>query len=289
MNRWDYFKSFATFFEDVKPSFLIQNEIYYGLKIAHPISNNSKSTFDFRLFNLEDDYYQTENFTSIDTSDITTFNGQTYSWKIEQNSLNRKQFASSGHYLRFKARFVNGHEKTISGSTSIEPDQDKSHQWINLNADFQTFPISTDFFHLGFQGKATFNSQSLFGNYTASLLSMTAFDIIPDAYTYFLPEYRSPQFFGGGVNVIFSLPKGIDFRFDGFFYQPLIQLVKNDSGGFNYSKPFKGESYLASASVIYHSVIGPLRATLNYFPKQSIPLNFQISFGYILFNERAIR
>jgi len=289
MNRWDYFKSFATFFEDVKPSFLIQNEMYYGLKISHPITNNSKSTYDFRLFNLEDDYYQTENFTSQDTSDITTFKGETYCWKLEQNSLNRKQFASSGHYLSFKARFVHGHEKTISGSTSIEPDQEKSHQWLNLNADFQTFPISTAFFHLGFQGKATFNSQSLFGNYTASLLSMTAFNIIPDAFTYFLPEYRSPQFFGGGINLIFSLPKGIDVRFDGFYYQPLIQLVKNDTGGFNYSKPFKGESYLASASVIYHSVLGPLRATLNYFPKQTTPLNFQISFGYVLFNERAIR
>ena len=30
MNRWDYFQSFATFFEDVRPSFLVQNEMYGG-------------------------------------------------------------------------------------------------------------------------------------------------------------------------------------------------------------------------------------------------------------------
>jgi NTE family protein len=290
MNRWDYFKSFATFFEDVKPSFLVQNETYYGLKISHPLFNNSKSTYDVRMFHLEDDYYQTEKFSAQDTSDRTFFDGETYSWKIEQNSLNRKQFASSGHYLSFKARFIHGNEKTISGSTSFQPDQNKNHEWINLNLDFQTFPISTKYFHVGFQGKATFNSQSLFGNYTASLLSMTAFNIIPDSYTYFLPEYRSPQFFGGGINLIFSLPKNVDVRLDGFYYQPLVQLIQNDTGGFGYSKPFKGESYLASVSAIYHSPIGPLRATLNYFSKQvSSPLNFQISFGYILFNERAIR
>jgi len=290
MNRWDYFKNFATFFEDVKPSFLVQNEMYYGLKISHPVLNNSKSSYDFRVFELEDDYYQTESFTSQDTSDITYFNGETYSWKIEQNSLNRKQFASSGHYLSFKARFVHGNERTLNGSTSNNPDAQKNHQWINLNFDFQTFIINSKFFHFGLQGKSTFNSQSLFGNYTASLLSMTSFDIIPDANTYFLPEFRSPQFFGGGANLIFSLPEGIDIRFDGFYYQPLIQLIQTDNGGFEYSKPFKGESYLASASVIYHSIIGPLRATLNYFPKQiSNPLNFQISLGYLLFNERAIR
>ncbi len=290
MNRWDYFKSFATFFEDVKPSFLVQNEMYYGLSISHPLFNNSKSTYDVRIFNLEDDYYQTDVFTAQDTSDITYFNGQTYSWKIEQNSLNRKQFASSGHYFSFKARYVHGDERTISGSTSNNADQNKNHQWVNLNVDFQSFPLSTKYFHIGLQGRATFNSQSLFGNYTASLLSLTAFNIIPDSYTFFLPEYRSPQFFGGGINLIFSLPKNIDVRFDGFYYQPLVQLIKNDTGGFEYSKPFKGESYLASVSAIYHSPIGPLRATLNYFPKQTNnPFIFQLSFGYVLFNERAIR
>jgi NTE family protein len=36
LNRWDYFRSFATFFEDVKPSFLVQNEIYGGLKLKMP-------------------------------------------------------------------------------------------------------------------------------------------------------------------------------------------------------------------------------------------------------------
>jgi NTE family protein len=46
---------------------------------------------------------------------------------------------------------------------------------------------------------------------------------------------------------------------------------------------------MASSSVIYHSFIGPIRFTLNYFPKQVQPLAFQFSLGYVLFNERAIR
>ena len=46
---------------------------------------------------------------------------------------------------------------------------------------------------------------------------------------------------------------------------------------------------MSSASVIYHSFVGPIRATVNYFPKQETPFSFQLSFGYVLFNERAIR
>lgn len=291
MNRWDYFRSFATFFEDVRPSFLVQNEMYYGLKFSHPVLRNSKSTFDVRFVDLTDDYYQTENFTSIDTADITYFKGQTFSWKIEHNTLNKKQFANSGHQFAIKARYVMGTEESKSGSTSpTNYDIFKDHAWINLNFEGQTFLIDFKHFHFGLQGKATLNSQSLFTNYTATILSMTAFDIIPDAGTYFLPEYRSPLFVGGGVNAVWSFNKRIDLRFDGFYFQPFRQIVVFDDGTFGYSKLFKGDSYLASASMIYHSILGPLRATVNYFPQNTnSPLNFQLSFGYVLFNERAIR
>lgn len=290
MNRWDYFRSFATFFEDVKPSFLVQNEIYYGAKLSHPIGNTTKSTFDFRLFNLEDDYYQSSEFTNKDTSDITEFDGYSFSWQFVQNSLNRKQFASSGHYFNFKARYVSGLEKSTPGSTSpSEQITEKDHAWINLVAEFQSFLIDRQHFHMGLHGKGIFNSQSLFSNYTATILSMSSFAIVPDAETYFLPEYRSPQHIGAGVNLIFSMQKNLDIRFDGYYYQPFVLLQKNDNGTFGYSKPFKGETYMASASIIYHSIVGPLRATLNYFPKQASPLAFQISYGFVLFNERAIR
>ncbi|MCT4561469.1 MAG: patatin-like phospholipase family protein [Crocinitomicaceae bacterium] len=289
-NRWDYFRSFATFFEEVKPSFLVQNENYAGLRIHHPISNTIKSTYDFRYFNNEDDYYQSDKFTLVDTTDKTYFEGFNLSWQIKQSSLNRKQFATSGHYLSFRARYVNGLERSISGSLASEPyNIRKRHDWINLNFDGQTFIIDNPYFHFGVSGKATFNSQSLFANYTATLLSLTTFDLVPDARTYFLPEYRSPLFFGGGMNCIFSLRKSIDLRFDGFLFQPLRSLVVNDDGSVGYSKPFKGETFMASASIIYHSIIGPVRFTANYFPKQEKPIAFQISYGYVLFNERSFR
>lgn len=290
MNRWDYYRSAATFFEDVKPSFLIQNEMYYGLEIKHPIGNNSVSIFDFRMFDLEDDYYQTKNFTSIDTSDLTMFYGETVSWQFEQNSLNRKQFASAGHYFSFKARLLQGTERSISGSTSINKyDEQKSHKWININTEFQTFLVNTSPFDFGIYGKAVFNSQSLFRNYTATLLSMTAFSPIPDMNSYFFPEFRAPQHAGVGGNMIFSFKKNWELRLDAFYYQPFKIVLENEDGTIKYSDGLPNGSYLASASAIFHSPLGPIRFTTNYFPQQINPIVFQFSFGYLLFNERAIR
>ena len=290
MNRWDYFRSFATFFEDVKPSFLIQNEMYYGIKIKHPILNNSKAVFDVRWFNLEDDYYQTTNFLSTDTADMTLLNGSLLSYEIIDNALNRKQFASSGHFFTFKIKYLTAQETTIPGTTGMfDSIVKKQHDWLNLNIEGRYFIINQPHFHLGIHGKAMFNSQSLFANYTASLLAMPTLNVIPDLETFFFKEYRSPQFVTLGTNIVVPIFKGLEYRFDFYFYQPFLILQQLDDGTIQYSKPFKGDTWLASTSVMYHTPVGPIRASLNYFPLQTKPLSFQISFGYVLFNERAVR
>jgi NTE family protein len=134
-----------------------------------------------------------------------------------------------------------------------------------------------------------FNSQSLFSNYTASLLSTTSFSLIPDVETYFLPEYRSPQFLAGGLNFVFSYSKRLDVRIDAYHFQTIKLLVQNADGTASYSQTLNGQTFIGSASLIYHSFLGPLRATLNYFPKQNVKFAFQISYGFVLFNERAVR
>lgn len=290
LNRWDYFRSFATFFEDVKPSFLVENEIYSGLSVNHALGNTLKSTFDGRFYEIVNNYYQTESFTNKDTADLTRLNGFSASWAITQNSLNRKQFASSGHYFQFKARYNYGTEHSKSGSTSIEPyDIWNYHSWLNLSLDYQSFIVDHPVFHLGLHGQIVYNSQPFFANYTASLLSMTEFSLIPDAKTYFLPEYRSPQFLGAGINTIFTIKKKIDIRADVYAYQPFIQLYENADGTQEFSELFKGGTFMASSSIIYNSFVGPIRLTVNYFPKQETPVAFQFSMGYVLFNDRAIR
>ena len=223
-NRWDYFRSFATFFEDVKPSFLVQNEMYLGVSLKNPIGNTITSKVDGRWFELEDTYYQTDNFTNKDTADLTRFYGGSASWTLTQNTLNRRQFANSGHFVEVKTRLNFGTEHTVPGSTALNKEMYKPHSWFNLNIDYQSFIVDQSMFHLGIHGQFVYNTQPLFANYTATLLSMTEFSLIPDSKTYFLPEYRSPQYAAAGLNLIFTIMKKIDIRFDTYLYQPLIQI-----------------------------------------------------------------
>lgn len=290
LNSWDYFRSFSTFFEDVKPSFLVQNEMYYGVNLAISASNTSKVSLDFREFKNNDEYYQTLTFENSDTADITNFNGQTAIFQFEHNTLNKKQWANEGALFKFSFRYIQGKEQSLSGTTTEENyDIRKAHRWVNLSLEGQQYFKFTKFMKLGLYGKSVFNSQSLFSNYTASVLTMTEFTPLPDSKTFFMTEYRAPQYAGAGLNLIFNYNNLFDFRLEPYFFQPFRQIVQFEDGGFGYSDLFEEGTFMAGASLIYHSPVGPLRISTNYFPKQEKPFTIQISFGYVLFNDRAIR
>ena len=291
LNRWDYFKSFATFFEDVKPSFLVQDERYAGLQLKVPTGNHAVLSANTRVFWLDDSYYQTANFTKEDTADYTSFIGESIRLAYTHNTLNRKQFASSGSFFEVKASYVRGKELTFPGSTSIIDDTiSKNHKWFSMQLEALSFPFQKQqIVNFGLHFKAVLNSQSLFANYTASMLALPGLNILPDLDTYFIAAYRSTQYVCAGTQLIVSPFKNIDLRLDAYAFLPIIQLVLNPDGTFSYAHPLDGRSILAAGHVIYHSPVGPVRATLNYLPKYAQPFQFQLGFGYLLFNERAIR
>lgn len=290
LNRWDYYKSSSTFFEDADPSFLMQNEMYYGINFGIPATNNGVLDLNFKKFENQDRYYQTLDYSKADTADITYFNGESVLLSFELNTLNRRQWASDGSMLCVKFRFVNGKEKSISGTTpTAEYDLRRRHQWINFSIEGRKYFKMNSFFKIGIFGKAAINSQSLFSNYTATILTMNDFSPLPDSRTLFMEEYRAPQFIGGGLNFIFNYRSILEFRIDPYFFQPIRQIILDEDNTLGYSSMFKGGVPMAGASLIFHTPFGPLRLSTNWFPKQKKQFVTQLSFGYVIFNNRSIR
>lgn len=290
-NRYDFFRSSTAFFENVQPSFLVQNEIFGGLKIKSPLTNNMILVLDGRGVMNKDSYFLKETFNQGDTSDYTKFSGLVAGFKIEYNTLNRKQFATSGALFRLRGKYVRGWELTRPGSTSNVSYQqiEKAHQWINLSARYSNFLFSRNIFHFGIDVIGVINSQSLFTNYKATILSMTAFAPLPDMESLFMNDYRSPQYLGGGINLILTPIKNLDLRFDGYYYQPFKIIKLNSDQTYNYANPVDASRFILSGSVIYNSPIGPVRFTVNYFDRLKQPLYLQFSFGYLIFNEHSTK
>ncbi|MBD3637466.1 MAG: patatin-like phospholipase family protein [Crocinitomicaceae bacterium] len=291
MNRWDYFRSFATFFEDVKPSYIVQNEMFWSFRYHIASSSKSKFTFDYSNGRTEDDYYQTDQFTNADTADYTNFLFYSPGIEFSMNTLNRKQFASAGYKLSVEGRFVHGVEHTIPGSTSQNMlETNKIHNWAYAKVAYTNYFMSKGVYRLGVFAEGVYSIQPYFHNYRASLLAAHAFQPIPDARLAFYDDFRSNKYLGGGLMNVFSIKDLVDIRLEAYYFQPIIRIIE-DNGNAVDGAPFEDRFGIGSASIIYHSPIGPLRATVNYFGSQSIidRLTFQVSFGYVIFNRRGIK
>lgn len=291
LNRWDYLRSSSsTFFGQIDPSFLLQNELFYGLTFGFSNQQNGKFNVDLRQFKLKDQYYQLDNYVEGDTADITNFQGESAFFRYEMNTLNRKQWASRGTKVKFIARYIQGKENSLSGSLApTEYDMRKRHQWMNISAEGQHFFDITSFFRVGVFGQIVYNSNSLFSNYSASILTTSEFAPLPIISTLYLEKFRAPQFMGGGVDLIFAHRNLFEFRISPYFFQPIKQIIKKADNDFGYSEFFREGTPLIGSALIYHSPIGPLSLSANYFHNQSKPFVIELSFGYALFNERAIR
>lgn len=289
-NRWDYFRSFTTFFEDVKPSFLVQYESVAGAKLKLPITNNSKFYLEGNYFETDDRYFLGTQVNSTDTADHTIFQGIQYGAHIEWNSLDRNQYPTKGNYVHLSSTYHYGLEHSFGGYMSNNIfDYQSEKNWIELDGEVKSFPFPTKYVKIGVHFRTHFSNMPRFANYKASILQLKSFDVTPDLITFFQPNFRAIQYLGTGVNFIISPIKDVDIRFDAYLFQPFELFEELENGDVKISKSFKGESKLAAMSAIYHSPIGPFRATLNYFEKESTPFFFQLTYGYVLFNRREIR
>ena len=309
LNRWNYYESRATFFENNNSLFLIQNEQYGQVGFSFAISNKTKISFNGGAVSLKDDYYQTSNFGSESIQDITVFGGQTLNLAFEKNSLNKKQYANSGTLFSLSARYTEGDETYTPGTTSLDQSRlFKFHNWFDFKTTYDVFYKSKGVIRLGFFAEGVYSTMELFSNYSSSSLRSPAFQPTPESKTLFLETFRAYQYAAIGHKVIFNIYKNIDLRFEGYLFQPynFADLVTdiNDLDGdgdvnenrFVRSRSLARRYTIATANAVYHTPIGPLSFSVNYYhnlPEISVddrtPITFLVHFGYILFNDRALK
>jgi NTE family protein len=289
LNQWDYFKASTYFFEDKTPSFLQRNETSWGFTAGVPARNHGKVVAGFNQFRLRDQYYQTNFFTRADTTDLTRFNGISPFMLYESNTLNFKQFPSRGRFIHASARLISGEETYTPGSTSLRRDLiKKNHTWWLLKGRFDQYLLINNHYTLGLAAELVLSTQSVFANYTSTSLASNAFSPFPESQTNFSPEYRAHNYAALGFRNIFSVHRNIDLRFEVFAFVPYRPLLQDGNFRAVYGDAFSTLNLAANASFVFHSPIGPLSLSLNYFEKNENPYSFYLNIGYIIFNKRAL-
>jgi NTE family protein len=288
IHQWDFFKTKTYFFEDKTPSYLIQNEKYIALALGLPAGNKARYEASFAEAISNNEYYQNNTFGRNDTADQTNFNFYTFSIKYEYNTLNKKQYANNGSFLQLKAKIINGTEEFIAGSTSTNKNIfEIKHRWFQAKFTYDKYFTKIGFNTTGFLIEAFYSNQKLFNNYTASVLSSTAFSPFPESYTLFLTPFRSNIYAAAGLKDIIGLAKNIDLRIEAYVFQPYEEMIQNTDLTASFNKKFDKRYFMYSSALIFHSPIGPASLSFNYYQNMDQPFSLVFNLGYILFNPKA--
>ena len=291
LHRWDYFRSFSIFFEEDRPSYVVTGEAYTGLNIGTALGNKGLMLLDFKYGQMKDQYYPDQSFSAKDTSDITEFYFFTSGFRLERNSLNRKQHPNSGELFKAELRFVAGDERTTPGSLSTTGHETFTarQEWLLAKVTLDKYFMQKGFFRLGLLAEGVYSTQPFFANYTETLIRNPAFQPTPESRTYFIDQFRAPQYLAGGMRTVFAVARNkFDVRIEGYLFQPYKAILKDEEGRPMEGKEWSDRSYLASGSLIYQSPLGPVWFNTSYIDGLTEPWVWSLNFGYVIFAPKAM-
>lgn len=290
-SRWDYYASSALFYDFEKPAYLLQEDLFGELNVGLPLGNVSTAVLSGGVSEWGNRYYQTDVFTKLDTADATYFDFAYGQVAYELNTLNRKQYATSGTRLLFKAKFVSGSESYYPGTTSIDSLKSVNypyHDWLTLKLTFDSYIRTFKYFKLGVFAEGVYSTQPFFKNYTSTILSAPAFNPTIESQTLFIPSYRAHNFLAGGLKAIATPLKKLDIRLEGYLFQPVNTILSTPTQDAKYSTPFLYRNFIGSVTLVYTTPVGPISLGVNYYDKNENSFSVFFHFGYILFNKKSI-
>ena len=291
INNFNYFHNATYFLDDKNPIYIINSEYFGDIKAGFPVTNKGLLSFSLVYGTSRSKYYQNNSFSRYDTADQTSINLLSPTLSFELNNLNRKQFATAGAGLRISFSYISAHENDLPGSTSKNKNEISANlNWFQVKLNYDNYFQAIGPLKLGFFAHAMISSKPLLNNYTATILNAEAFEPLPEMKSLFLPSFRANNFGGAGLKAVLNVYKKIDFRVEGYIFQPYQEIIANpENNQPKYGPVLTGRAFIASTCFVYNTFLGPISLGVNYYDKAPDPFTFNFNFGYIIFNNRAMQ
>ncbi|MDX9880740.1 MAG: patatin-like phospholipase family protein [Prolixibacteraceae bacterium] len=290
LNRWDFYSGSTEFvFEDVRPPYIIQEETNFRAEIGFPYKNKGKFTIGSAFANSSDEYYLKESVKRSDTPDNTRFDSFISRFCFEQNSLNYKQFATEGIHTDLSLNFIAGTERNKPGTTSNNLYESKDRQgFFLLKGHYSKYFNSKRKITIGMMAEGVYSTRKVSNNYVSTLLFAPAFEPLPHSKTIFLDQYRANKYLAAGAKGIFKVSDQLHFRVEAYGFVPVRTILEGvDYKAYYNPLSFSDINFIGAAAAVYHTKLGPISLSFNYYDKENTRLYALLNFGYILFNKRG--
>lgn len=290
LNRWDYYTSSNEFFfEDVLPPYVIRDENNLRAELGFPVGTKGKLVFGSSYSAASDEYYMNEEVKKANRADQTDFDAFAGQVRLEKYSFNYRQFPTEGMSSFLGLTYVDGkeHYRPGSATASLERNSQNHHFYI-LKGSFDKYYKLNRKLTMGFMAEGLYSNKKLMSNYRSSLLSAPLFAPVPYSQALFLPDFRASKYLASGVKFIGKLTDQLHFRAEGYGFAPIRNIIETDNYQAQYSdKVFPSLKAIGLSGLVYHTGMGPVSLTLNYFDNPGTKFYVVFSFGYVLFNKRG--
>jgi NTE family protein len=287
-SRWNYSSGGIYLFEEQKPSFIIQHELLRDLKIVFPWQYNGKWETGVFSSTFKSRYYNTNFFSSSDTTDLMELKPIGLYTTLKRSTLNHIQYPTSGHLIDLTARIVHAKEIYEPGNTSFSstPAQN-THNWWELSMKWEQFYDSHKFIKPALMGELFLSQRPLLTNYSASQIMARQYSPFAFARTRYLDAFRANHFIAVGTKACLLLSRNWMIQGEAHIFHSFREIVEDVGHSARYAKNNSTPPIMYHSAIVYHTPMGPLSAQVSYFGKKKDPFTFVINFGYILFNNKT--
>lgn len=293
LNRWDFYNSSPDpFFEDVRPSYIIKDEGNFRIDFAMPYGNNNAFKLSVAAGRMNDRYYQVMKFSQTDTTDLSRYDYYTLNTGFGRSNLNYIQYPTSGEKVWVGIRYTGGMEAFIPGSKSrLEEKSEKDYKYYSIEAQWKKYWRINRTWNIGLYSEVFLSDMQLQDNYYATIINAPSFQPVPHSYTLFLENYRAHDYGAVGIMPVLKIGKSWHITNESYLFVPYRKIRKiqeNEVYVPEYEKRFKRYYILNTTAMVYHSPVGPVVLSLNYYNKKDKNFYLVFNFGYIIFNKRGI-
>jgi NTE family protein len=290
-NSWDYLENNDLLKDvswEVKPTILSRINRKVGLNVGIPLKHSFKTIAFFEALNNSDRYSNKADFNSNDTLDQMDVQGIRTGLQISTNTLNRKQYASRGKAFALSGEYFGVASTLIPGNTSA-PDTEsrEEHQWLRLRFSAEQY-FDGGFYKPGYYVEGVLSNQPTFQNYMGTIINAPAFVPMQDSRSLLLQRFRSFNYLAGGVRNVFSAARKVDFRLEGYVFKPLEYLEASQEDKAVVTRDMKTMFFCGTAGIVYHSPIGPVSLSVNYYDDDESEIGVLLHAGFLLYQKHSM-
>ena len=285
----DYFKQEKLFTKGNSPVFSKKKEKFVKLLVSLPFLTRQKAEFGIGAAKLEDMYFQTNvidfNTAKRDRSQYAIFGG---SVAIDGNTLNSRQFATSGRRERLSAHIYTGTEYFYPGVASADYENGYKYiqSWLQLSYEMEKYFNLRHNFALGSYLNIYYSSRNFSQNYRATMMQAGEFTPTAHSKTAYNEAFRANQYVGFGVIPIYQFNNVFHARLGIYGFAPVFPIKEDINHKAYLGKLFSRFEYMGELDLVVRLPFGSISAYLNHYSSPNNNWNVGLTLGWQIFGSR---